>query len=88
MTKSEFQLSIDRIMDRHEVSIAAKFHEMEGRFDNKLQIVSTEIKDLESRMDRQFLKIDGRYNWIIGVTITTGITIFGMLIKILFMFPH
>ena len=34
---------------------------------------------LETRMDRQFLKIDQRYNWIIGVVIGTGVTVIGVI---------
>jgi len=57
MTKSEFQLTIDKIMDKNEANI-----------DNKFRI-------FEDRMDRQFLKIDARYNWIIGLIITATITL-------------
>jgi len=69
MTKSEFQLAIDKIMDKHEANIDAKF------------------QVFEDRMDRQFLKIDGRYNWIIGITVTSVIGIVGILFKIITMFP-
>ena len=66
MTKSEFQLSIDRIMDKHEVNIASRFSEM------------------EARMDRQFLKIDVRYNWIIGIVLTSVIALGSLMIKLLY----
>lgn len=58
MTKSEFQLSIDRIMDRHEAKIDARFQlfaddlremrsdfkSLENRVEDKLQAFGTEIK--------------------------------------------
>ncbi|MCC2625291.1 MAG: hypothetical protein K0R14_1164 [Burkholderiales bacterium] len=73
MTKSELQLAIDKIMDKHEASI-----------DNKFRI-------FEERIDRQFLKIDSRYNWIIGLiitaTITLGAGLGGILLKIMTMLP-
>ena len=70
MTKSEFQISIDRIMEKHEVRIDAKFQNMGAHF------------------DKQFLKIDARYNWIIGLILTSTIGIAGMGLKIMSMIPH
>jgi nitric oxide synthase oxygenase domain/subunit len=73
MTKSEFQLAIDKIMDKHEANIDAKF------------------QVFEDRMDRQFLKIDGRYNWMIGLiitaTVTLGAGLGSVLFKIITMLP-
>lgn len=69
MTKSEFELRIDKIMDRHEANIRSEMQAMEARF------------------DRQFLKIDVRYNWIIGITVTSVIGIVGILFKIISMLP-
>lgn len=94
-TKEDFQLSIDRIMDRHEASIDAKFQ----IFDNKLQDIRSDMKNMETRVDnrfqtlethlaQQFLKIDGRFNWIIGLVITSVIGITGMGLKIMSMIPH
>jgi hypothetical protein len=94
MTKSEFQLAIDKIMDRHEANIDSKFHTMEikmqameSRFDVQFQNVRSEMQSMESRFDRQFQKIDGRYNWIIGITVTSVIGILGILVKIIPIFP-
>ena len=48
MTKSEFQLSIDRIMDKHEISIENKFHNMENKFHN-----------METKIDHRYNWITG-----------------------------
>ena len=77
MTKSEFQLGIDRIMDRHEANINRKF-----------ESVRMEMHSMEARIDRQFLKIDHRYNWIIGLVLASSFTLAGMMIKVLSMLPH
>ena len=78
MTKSEFETRIDAIMEKHEVRIEAKFDSFETRMDTKFD-------SMEARFDRQFLKIDNRYNWIIGLTITSVISICGLLFKIMTM---
>ncbi|MDQ5920979.1 MAG: hypothetical protein QG673_1035, partial [Pseudomonadota bacterium] len=49
------------------------------RVETSLKSAILELKTageiLESRMDRQFLKIDQRYNWIISIIVGTGFTI-------------
>lgn len=39
-------------------------------------------------MNRQFLKIDARYNWIIGVAITATISVVGTMLKFMTMLQH
>lgn len=63
MTKSEFQVSIDRIMDKHDAIIETKFHNMET-------------------------KIEARYNWIIGIVVTSVIGVVGLMLKFMSMIPH
>ena len=43
--------------------------------------VKKSIETVENRIDRQFLKIDQRYNWIISIVIATGLTLAGMIVK-------
>jgi hypothetical protein len=71
MTKSEFQITIDRIMEKHE-----------ARFDARFDAFRSEMQSMEARFDRQFLKIDHRYNWIIGVVIAASISLAGLIIKL------
>ncbi len=47
--------------------------------------IEAKFDSMEARFDRQFLKIDNRYNWIIGLTITSAIGICGLLFKIMTM---
>lgn len=88
MTKSEFQLTIDRIMDRHEASINAKFATVHTEMQAIEGALRTEMHAMEGRIDRQFLKIDNRYNWIIGLVLASGFTLAGMMLKVLSMLPH
>lgn len=87
-TKEEFQTSIDRIMEKHEASIAAKFQNMSFEMRNLETRVDSRFQTLEAHLAQQFLKIDGRFNWIIGLVITSVIGITGMGLKIMSMIPH
>src|SRR6185437_11994807 len=90
MTKSEFQLTIDKIMDRHEANIRSEFKWVRSEFQevrSEFEAVRSEMRSMEARFDRQFLKIDVRYNWIIGITVTSVIGIIGVLFKIISMLP-
>ncbi len=99
MTKSEFQLSLDRMMDRHEAKITAnidaKFQTKEefqlsiDRIMEKHEVrIDAKFRTLETHLAQQFLKIDVRFNWIIGLVITSVIGITGMGVKMLSMIPH
>lgn len=72
------ETKFDNKIDALETKFDSKFNSLETKLDSK-------IDAFESRVDRQFLKIDQRYNWIIGVTLTTGVGIIGLLIKIVYM---
>ena len=63
--------------------------------DNKADNAATikALENFENRIDRQFQtahdyndkqfqKIDHRYNWIIGVTLGTGVTIAGLMVTL------
>ena len=106
MTKSEFQMSLDRMMDRHEAKITAninaKFQTKEDfqlsidrimdkhevRIDAKFDLFETKLHNMSEHFDRQFLKIDARYNWIIGLILTSTIGIVGLVSKFMSMIPH
>ncbi|HLX53105.1 MAG TPA: hypothetical protein VKR58_04160 [Aquella sp.] len=100
MTKSEFQLNIDKIMDRHEANIRSEFEAVRSEFEvvhsefkavrsefgAALSDVRSEMRSMEARFDRQFLKNDVRYNWVVGIIVTSVIGIVGILFKIISMF--
>lgn len=74
MTKSVFEQRIDAIMEKHQNVMLTEMHLIENRFDSKLS-------SLESRVDNQFLKIDHRYNWIIGTIFAVGLGLASLFIK-------
>lgn len=102
MTKSEFQVSLDKMMDRRDAAIASKYltkedfqksidrimEKHETRIDARFQLFDDKLKYMAEHFDRQFLKIDGRYNWIIGLVVTSSFGLFGLILKLMFMIPH
>lgn len=79
---SKIDISIDKLDSKIDSSMAKLDSKIDSRFDALITEFKRANEVLEARIDRQFQKIDHRYNWIIGVTIGTGIAVSGLMIAL------
>ena len=50
-----------------------------AKLENQIGKLERSMEAMEARMDRQFHKIDGRYNWIIGTMLACFIALTGLI---------
>lgn len=84
MTKSELDNRLESIMQKYTKHIDAKFEHIDAKFD----IMGTKINSIENEMRSNFHKVDVRYNWIIGVTLSVGIALSGLIITLFNLSSH
>ncbi len=69
---NEMLTELKRSNEAMELRINERFESMETRINEK-------IGDLKIDNNAQFLKIDGRYNWVIGTVIGVGVALSGVI---------
>lgn len=92
MTKSELDKKLDSVMKKYVEHIDVKFEHINKKFehidvkfahiDEKFKHIDDKFDALKTDMSNRFAQIDVRYNWIIGLIITTSISVIGLVIKL------
>lgn len=92
MTKSELDQKLDAVMNKYVNHIDRKFDVLQKDIDTRFEQVDSRFAQVDARfaqvdarfdqVDKRFTQIDSRYNWIIGLIITAGISIIGVLVKL------
>jgi hypothetical protein len=73
MTKNELDNRLEAVMGKYTKHIDKEFNEIKTNFSKEFNKVS-----------KEFSKVDVRYNWIIGLVITSSLSALGILISIYF----
>ncbi len=84
MTKSELDSKLDAVMAKYTLHMDAKFDLIDSKFNS----MDTRISSIENEMRSNFHKVDTRYNWIIGVTLSVGVAISGLIITLFNLSSH
>lgn len=66
---------------RIENSLKDDIVKLESRFDSTISEFKRSNEAIEARIDKQFQKIDHRFNWMIGTMFAIGVGLTGLIIK-------
>ena len=84
MTKSELDSRLEAIMQKYTKHMDDKFDTIDAKFN----IIDTRIGSIETEMRSNFHKVEVRYNWIIGVTLSVGIAVSGLIVTLFNLSSH
>ena len=71
----KIEISIDKLDQKMD----SNYVKLDQKIDTSLAEFKRSMEAMEARMDRQFHKIDGRNNWIIGTVLACFITLTGLM---------
>ncbi len=74
---------LEQSMNRRFDQVDARFVQMEARFaqmDARFAQIDARFAQMDDRIDSRFARIDAHFRWIVGVQITTAMTVIAALI--------
>ena len=84
---SELYAAIERVherIDRVEVRMGERIDGVEVRLGGRIDHVDERIERIDERMDEKFASISTKIHWALGVAVTVGIGVAGILVRLFF----